>query len=218
VRRAVLLDLDGTLIDSRPGIVESHHAAIRALGHEPDPSVDLTHAIGPPLDDVIGLVLSHYGETRAAEGAAAYRAYYEERGYLGSVLYPGMREAVEALRGAGFALFVATSKRRVPAVMILDHLGLSPLLDGIYGSEPGGALDHKPELIAHVLAREGLAAGSAVMVGDRRYDITGAHANGLRAIGVLWGYGGREELEQAGADGLALEAAELPAVVASLRI
>ena len=68
---------------------------------------------------------------------------------------------------------------------------------------PGGALDHKPELIADILTREGVAASEAVMVGDRRYDITGAHANGMRAIGVLWGYGSRAELEQAGADALA---------------
>ncbi|WP_376096502.1 HAD hydrolase-like protein [Roseomonas sp. CCTCC AB2023176] len=216
MKGAVLLDLDGTLIDSRPGIVESHHAAIRALGHEPDPAVDLTFAIGPPLDDVIGLVLAHYGETRSKEGADAYRTYYERRGYLGSVLYPGVREAVGALRAEGHALFVATSKRRVPAVMILEHLGLAPLLDGIYGSEPGGAIDHKPELIAHVLSREGITPGRAVMVGDRRYDIAGAHANGLRAIGALWGYGTREELEAAGADGLAASVDALPDAVRSV--
>ena len=209
-RRAVLLDLDGTLIDSRPGIVESHHAAIRALGHAPDPGHDLTFAIGPPLDDVMGLVLSRYGDDRVAEGVLAYRAHYERRGYLGSVLYPGVREAVAALRAAGHVLHVATSKRRVPAVMILEHLGLAPLLDGIYGSEPGGALDHKPELIAHLLSREGIAAADAVMVGDRRYDVSGAHANGVRAVGALWGYGGREELEAAGADALAASASDLP--------
>ena len=211
--RAVLLDFDGTLTDSRPGILASYAAALRALGHEPDPAVDMTYVIGPPIRDVIGHVLAHYGETpgpeRVEAAVAAYRGHYRTTGLLDSVLYEGVPELLRALRDNGRRIFLATAKRTDISRDMLARFGLLHWFDGVYGSEDGGALDHKPELIAHILAREGIAAGDAVMVGDRRYDITGAHANGVRAVGALWGYGGREELEQAGADGLAESAGAL---------
>ena len=90
---------------------------------------------------------------------------------------------------------------------------MSNRFDGIYGSEPDGSRDGKPELIADILRRETIRADEAIMVGDRRYDIAGAHANGLRAIGVLWGYGARQELEEAGADLLVAAPADLQAAL-----
>lgn len=198
--RSVLLDLDGTLVDSRPGIVASHEAALRALGHVPDPAFDLTFVIGPVLDDVMGDVLAHYGDTRVGEAIAAYRRHYAESGIFDLRLYDGVAALLPALTAAGLRLYLATSKRTAFAARILDHLGLTGHFDGIYGSEPDGFRDHKPELIADILARHAIDPERAVMVGDRRYDIAGAHANRLRGIGVLWGYGGRGELETAGAD------------------
>jgi phosphoglycolate phosphatase len=106
------------------------------------------------------------------------------------------------MRETGAHLYLATSKRTVFARRILDHLELAGCFSGIHGSEPGGGLDEKPELIAHVVKRHGLRNEQCLMVGDRRYDISGAHANRMRAIGVLWGYGSRDELESAGADHL----------------
>ena len=114
---------------------------------------------------------------------------------------------------AATAPATATSKRTVFARRILEHFRLDGYFDGIYGAEPGGAHDHKPELIAHVLMAQSIDPAAAVMVGDRRYDITGAHANRVRAIGVLWGYGSRTELEQAGADLLVASPAELAAAL-----
>lgn len=155
------------------------------------------------------LVLEPYGDDRVAEGVAAYRADYGERGLFGSTPYAGIAEALPAMRAAGAQLILATSKRRTFAERILEHLGLAGLFTGVHGSEPGGALDHKPELIAHVVERHGLAPSRCVMIGDRRYDVTGAHANGMQALGVLWGYGSRDELEAAGADGIVDEPAGL---------
>ncbi|MCK8784117.1 HAD hydrolase-like protein [Roseomonas sp. NAR14] len=200
---AALLDLDGTLIDSGPGIIASHQAALRALGHEPDPSLDLTFVIGPPLEDVAHLLLGPYGETRFDEYRAAYLDHQEHVALLRSTPYPGIPEALDALAADGATLYLATSKREVFARRILAHLGLDGRFRGIHGAQPGGVRARKPELLAHVLAEHGIDAGRAVMAGDRRYDITGAHANALRAVGVLWGYGTREELEEAGADRLA---------------
>lgn len=200
--RAVLLDLDGTLIDSQPGILASCLAALRALGHSPDEALDIRHVIGPPLEDGLRVLLQSYGDDRVEQAAEAYRRDYGESGLFKSVAYPGIGDALEMLKRAGLHLYLATSKREVFAKRILDHLGFAVLFNGIHGSVPGGARDHKPELLAHVLAEHGLLAGAAVMVGDRRYDISGAHAVGMRGLGVLWGYGGRDELEAAGADRL----------------
>ena len=209
----VLLDLDGTLIDSKPGIVASFNAALQALGHRPDPSFDLTFVIGPVLTDVMGEVLAHYGDARVDEAVAAYRRHYGEVGLFDVAPYDGIAALLASLEAAGLRLFLATSKRTAFAVRILDHLGMSDRFDGIYGSEPDGSRDGKPELIAAILRRETIRADEAIMVGDRRYDIAGAHANDLRAVGVLWGYGARQELEEAGADLLVAAPADLQAAL-----
>jgi phosphoglycolate phosphatase len=198
----ILLDLDGTLIDSQPGILSSCRAALRALGHVPGPMNDLSAVIGPPVDDVMRFLLAPYGDDRIGEAVAVYRADYGERGLFESVAYPGIIEALKELKQAGTQLYLATSKRTIFARRILDYLNLTSFFDGVYGSEPGGALNHKPELISHILSQHALTQSSCVMVGDRRYDISGAHANRMRALGVLWGYGTRDELEAAGADRL----------------
>ncbi len=198
-----MLDLDGTLTDSRPGIIASLTAALRALGHEPDPAADLRQAVGPPLPDVMADLLRPYGDARVPAGIAAYRAHYRSFGLFDHAIYAGIEDLLIDARTHGLRLRVATSKQTALARHMLEHAGLARLFDGIHGAEPGGALDRKPALIAHILERAGIARAAAVMVGDRHYDIEGGRANGLRTIGVLWGYGGRAELEQAGADALA---------------
>lgn len=205
----ILLDLDGTLIDSEPGILSSCHAALRAMGHTPDPTLDLSAFIGPPIDDIMRVLLEPYGDDRITEAVAAYRADYGQNGLFLSQPYPGVAEALASLRGAGAQLILATSKRREFAERILAHIGFTDRFSAIHGSEPGGALDHKPELLAHIVERHALTPSHCVMIGDRRFDIAGAHANKLRALGVLWGYGSQDELEAAGADGLVAKPADL---------
>jgi len=203
---ALLLDLDGTLIDSRPGIVASIFSMLREFGHEPDPTIDLTWAIGPPLGESIPRILAEYGDVRGEEAVAAYRRHYAAGGLFNATLYPGIPELLAAA-AAEFDLVLATSKRRDFASRILDHFGFLSVFRGVYGSEPGGALDHKPELLAHILRLERIASSAAVMVGDRHHDIAGARANGVPVIGVTWGYGGADELRDA--DALAQTAAEV---------
>ncbi len=213
---AILLDLDGTLIDSQPGILSSCRAALHALGHVPGPMHDLSAVIGPPMDDVMRFLLAPYGDDRVAEAVAAYRIDYGENGLFESVAYDGIPHALKEMKDAGAQLYLATSKRTVFAKRILEHLKLAPFFEGVYGSEPGGTLDHKPELVSHILSKHALTRTSSVMVGDRRYDISGAHANRMRALGVLWGYGTRGELEAAGADRLVAEPEFLPEVALAL--
>lgn len=210
---SVLLDLDGTLVDSYPGIRASCLAALRALGHRPDDTLDIRSVIGPPLEDMMQVLLRSFADDRVDDAVVAYRLHYGETGYFGSVPFDGISECLEALKQAGLQVYLATSKRALFAIRILEHLKFAPYFDGIYGSVPGGALDHKPELLAHIVSKHHLAPGRSVMVGDRRYDIAGAHAVGMRGIGVLWGYGTREELEAAGADQLVESPADLANVV-----
>lgn len=214
--RTVLLDLDGTLIDSYPGILQSCLAALRALGHEPGDTLDIKSTVGPPLEDMMQILLQSFSDDRVGEAVAAYRRHYGDSGFLGSVPYPGIGNALEEMKEAGLKIFLATSKRATFASRILDHLKFTPYFDGIYGSVPGDELDHKPELLAHILSRQSLSPSRSVMVGDRRYDVSGAHAVEMRALGVLWGYGTRDELETAGADQLVGAPADLAHTVLSM--
>lgn len=212
---AVLLDLDGTLIDSQPGIVASCLAALRVLGHKPAEDLDVGSLIGPPLEDIMQLLLQPYGDDRVEEAVAAYRQHYWEKGLSESRPYPGIADSLRQLQQAGLHIHVATSKREVFARRILEHLELAAYFDGIYGSVPSGELDHKPELLAFILSQLNLVPSHGLMVGDRRYDIVGAHAVGMRGLGVLWGYGSREELETAGVEQLVASPADLaPTVLA----
>jgi phosphoglycolate phosphatase len=214
--RSVLLDLDGTLIDSQPGIFASCLAALRALGHDPGEAPDIKRAIGPPLEEMLQALLQARGDDRIDEAVAAYRHHYGESGLLGSEPYPGIGSALQDMRQAGLRIYLATSKREVFARRILENLKLATYFDGIYGSVPGGKLDHKPELLAHILSEQNICASHSLMVGDRRHDMIGAHAVKMRGLGVLWGYGSRDELEAAGADQLVELTADLARMVLSM--
>jgi phosphoglycolate phosphatase len=213
---SVLLDLDGTLIDSQPGILASCLAALRALGHQPDETLDIKHVIGPPIEDIMQVLLHPYGDDRIDEAVAAYRQHYGESGFRGSEPYPGIANSLKAMQRAGLRIYLATSKREIFANRILDHLEFAAYFDGIHGSVPGGAFDHKPELLAHILSEHKISPSHSLMVGDRRHDISGAHAVGMRGLGVLWGYGTRDELETAGADQLVESTADLARTVLSM--
>ena len=197
----VLLDLDGTLLDSAPGILACYRLMLQELGHTPGPAPAfaraLTHVIGPPIATIMPGVLAPYNETRTDLAIATYRRHYAQTGVRGATPYQGIPEMLEALRAAGKTLHVATAKRVDYARTMLEHLGLAPHFQSINGALPGGGLDTKTELIAHILTEHRIDPTQAAMAGDRHYDITGAQANHLRAYAVLWGYGTREELEAA---------------------
>ena len=117
-------------------------------------------------------------------------------------IYTGIREGLHALGTAGWRLSVVTSKPLTFAIPILAHFALDSLFASVYGSELSGERSDKAELIAHALRAERASADQVIMIGDRAHDIHGARANGVQSLGVLWGYGTREELVQAGADGI----------------
>lgn len=207
--RAVLLDLDGTLADSRPGIEATFKFMLAEMGHDPEQIGDVTWAVGPPITWSVSTLLSQYGDTRAEQGVAIYRARYSEVGLYQCSAFPGVPEMLEALQASGRPLCVATSKRRDFAERVVEYLGFSRFIPTVYGALPGGGLDDKKDLLQALMKAEGYDPGGTVMVGDRLHDIEAAKANALRSVGALWGYGGREELEKAGADCLAGSPAEV---------
>ncbi len=196
--QAILFDLDGTLTDSAPGIVNSLAYMMEQMGEEAPPIEALMKYVGPPLrHNIVDLL----GTERVEEGLAHYVERYTNRrmGMLENRLYEGITEVLAALVQAGKVLFVATSKHRDPSKMITDHLGLTPFFKAIHGSRAGGHLADKGELISMIMGEEGLDPARTVMIGDRHFDVEGAKKNGIPCIGALWGYGSREELEAAGA-------------------
>ena len=188
----ILFDLDGTLTDPKVGITAAFAYALRQFGIEADPE-GLTAVIGPPLRDSFRDFFG-FADRDIPEAIRQYRAE--------NVPYPGIEALLEQLTDAGKRLVVATSKPEEFAVRIMEHFGLAPWFSLICGApmdESDGG--RKENVIAAALRRAGAEdKNRVIMVGDRRHDVEGAHRNGLPAVGVLYGYGSREELTAAGAD------------------
>lgn len=212
----LLLDLDGTLTDSSPGIVRSLQYAMRRVGRPAPPEDELRPQVGPPLHETIAHLLGDDADEALQQQAiAAYRERFVEKGMFENAVYDGIVTALQQLKARGLRLLVATSKPHVYARPIIEHYGLAAFFDAVYGSELDGTRGNKGELIAWLMARESLQTDGTMMVGDREHDILGAKRNGLRSAGVLWGYGGLAELQAAGADQLLGAPAELGTVAFS---
>ncbi|MDP6705923.1 MAG: HAD family hydrolase [Alphaproteobacteria bacterium] len=199
--RTVFFDLDGTLTDPMPGITGSIRYALDKLGIEaPAPSA-LTWCIGPPLQESFLKLVGD--EARAATALAYYRDRYGETGLYECRVYDGIPAVLESLVAAGRRLFVATSKPTVYARRVVAHFGLEPYFAAVFGAELDGVRSEKTALLGHALAATDTRPENAVMIGDRSHDMIGARRNAMAAIGVLWGYGDRQELLTAGAERLA---------------
>jgi phosphoglycolate phosphatase len=194
--KAVLFDLDGTLVDTKPGIINSVKATFRRLNIAPPPEETLNHFMGPPVfrsfTDVCGL-----SEALAGEAVRIYRSEIVESGEVFNCsLYEGMTGLLAELKSKGIKLGVATSKPEHLAVMLLGHLGAARFFEAICGAPVASRIDSKADSIRHALALiPGAEKGSAVLVGDRCFDALGAQETGIDSIGVLYGYGNRQEIE-----------------------
>jgi phosphoglycolate phosphatase len=208
----ILLDLDGTLVDPKPGLIGSIQYALTKIGHPVPPAEELVWMIGPPFRVSFPKLLG--SSARVEEAIAYYRESYFNGAMYDAVVYDGMPDALATLRAAGHRLIVATSKPHHYARPIVQHFGLNVHFHAVHGPELDGTNDHKADLVAHILRHEGVDPATALMIGDRGYDVTAAARNGMRAIGVRWGYGTVEEL--AGGAALCDSPAELAAVVGGL--
>lgn len=210
----VLFDLDGTLTDSRPGIVACIKHALDKMGAKAPADMDFQRFIGPPLRDTFALLLeSHIDEECVTAAIDAYRERFSVTGMFENSVYDSVPAALDTLIARGARLYVATSKPRVFAERILEHFGLANRFAAIYGSELDGSLCEKAELIAHALAHSALNPKQTMMIGDRHHDIVGAIRNEVLPAGVLWGYGSETELRDAGATTLLSSPAEIPGLV-----
>ena len=207
----ILFDLDGTLIDSEVGIVTSIEYALGKLG-APLPSRDILRTwIGPPLRATFPLALGDDAEA-VEQAVALYRERFSTIGWREHTVYDGIGEAIETLAARGATLAVVTSKPDLYAGRIVESLPFGARFERVYAVTPDSRVSEKAGLIAQALADFGRPAAQAAMIGDRHFDIEGARANGVRAIGAGWGFGSLDELRAAGADAI-VEAPPLLAAV-----
>lgn len=199
-RKTILFDLDGTLTDSAEGIINS---VILALEHFnlPVPDKDAMRVfVGPPL---IPMLINHgVPEDKANEALQIFRSRYTTVGKYENAPYPGVLALLQNLKEGGHTLFVATSKPEPQAMGILEHFQLAPYFDIICGASLDETRATKEDVIEYLLTQYS-STDNMVMVGDTVYDIHGANAHGIPAIGVAWGYGDIADMENAGAIAIA---------------
>lgn len=202
-KQVILFDLDGTLTDPAIGITNGARKGLERFGIQEPDHTKLYKFIGPPLLESFQVF---YGMTpeQAQEAVRAYREYYGVTGLFENKVYDGIPELLRDLRAAGKTLAVATSKPEAFSVRILERFGLAQYFHHIGGASFDSSRSSKSAVVAYSLGLCGNPAPeTVVMVGDRKHDVEGAKNNGLQSIGVLYGYGGRPELEKAGADVIA---------------
>ena len=196
----VLFDLDGTLTDSREGIIRCIRHALVQLGTACPADYELQTYIGPPLRSTFSTILNSTDRVLIERAVRLYRERFSETGLYENAVYEGVPQMLESLRASSRKLYVVTSKLEVYAERILRHFQLADYFEGVYGSAPDGSSDDKAELIEHLLQTTALDPTRTLMVGDRWHDVAAAKRNSCLAMGVTYGYGREAELTGAGAD------------------
>jgi phosphoglycolate phosphatase len=213
--QAILFDLDGTITDSKEGIINSILYALSKFNMKEDPR-KLEAFIGPPL---YRSFQEYYGfdEEKAWQGVAFYREYFSEKGIYENAVYPGIPQLLSELQEWGKTLVLATAKPAPYAERILEHFKLRNYFTWIFGSNMDGTRALKDEVIRDILLElQDVPKDKVIMVGDRNHDILGANANGIASIGVTYGYGSLNELKESGADYLAASVEELRDILLSI--
>ena len=208
----LLFDLDGTLTDNYQGIARSIAHALDRLGAEVPGHDVLRRCMGPPLRESFAWLLDTSDAALIEQALAHYRERYADVGWRENAVYDGVDATLEALAATHPRMYLCTAKPEPYARRIVQLFGLSLHLSDVYGADLAGRLDDKVRLLAHIAATEGFDPADAVMIGDRAHDLRAARMNGALCVGVLWGFGSREEL--AGADAIAATPADLPAAIA----
>ena len=211
----ILFDLDGTLTDAGPGILNCLEYALEDQGIPVPPREEMRTYLGPPLAvtfrDAFGM-----NDQQVTQAIDKYRERYHDVGLFENSVYEGVPELLAALQASGLRLVTATSKPEYSATRILQHFELDQYFEFIGAAALDGSRDSKSLVIAHTLQNTNThpTSHNMIMIGDRHHDVQGAREHGIDTIGVLWGYGDESELNQAGAINLV----ESPSQLVSLLV
>lgn len=207
---SLIFDLDGTLTDSKPGILGCVREVMAARGIQEDGPLD--YFIGPPVEVWVTHLLPEGSEDEHVALASDYRACYDRVGWRNNSVFPGVTEMLAQLRQDGFPLYVCTSKHEHFAVRILETFGIAQYFDAIYGDKIEYESHSKVDLLDRIIRERSLDRDTAWMVGDRIFDFDAARANHLHCVAAAWGYGTTEECAQA--DAVAATPADVAGIVA----
>ncbi|MBO5302870.1 MAG: HAD hydrolase-like protein [Lachnospiraceae bacterium] len=210
VMQSILFDLDGTIVNSQKGITNCICYVLDYFQMPKPPVEDLLCFIGPPLKDSF---MKHFGfdEEKAAFSVGKYRERYNEIGVFECELYPGIQELIEHLHQKGYKLYLASSKPEILCKKILGHFHLENYFDGIFGATMDGKIGTKEQVLEYLFETTGADRSTSILIGDTRFDAAGAREAGISCLGVTYGFGSKEELEQEGVAALCDTAAEVEA-------
>lgn len=214
--KALLFDLDGTLIDSSEGITKSTQYALAHYGIIENDLSKFYKFIGPPL---VASFKKYYDfpEEQAVEAVAVYRERYNKIGLFECSLYPGVRECIEKLKAQGYLIGMASSKPEVSCRRILEHFGILELFDDVVGATFDGRIDTKEEVLNEVMRRwSDVPKDEMCLIGDTMFDVEGANQVGIRTVAVTFGFGNVQEMVEAGAVAVCDDMEKLPDIVAAL--
>jgi len=202
----VFFDLDGTISDSVPGIINSIKYALVKAEYPPLTQEQLLSCVGPPLAEHLAYLVG-VDDEEGRRLQSLYREYYSVKGIYENSLYDGIRDMLARLFDKGCKMYICTGKPEKFARIVLDHFDISRYFIDVLGTTMDGKHSDKTEALATLLTR--CDKGNYLFVGDRKFDVIAAHNNSMPCAGVLWGCGGREELEKSGAEVLAEDAQQL---------
>jgi phosphoglycolate phosphatase len=212
----IFFDLDGTLTDSQEGIIKCYRYALDKLDLPFTVELD-SSIVGPPLRVIFKKLLGSNDEVLIEKAVATYRERFSTIGLFENQVYMGIPEMLSALNEKSHELYVVTGKPKVFADRIIDHFQLTPFFIEVYGTELGGRFDNKADLIEHVLRSRNLNKAEAVMVGDKKEDITAGKTNRITTIGVTYGYGSLQEITEAAPDYICNNPAEIQKLLMAMK-
>ncbi|MEG0306435.1 MAG: HAD family hydrolase [Clostridium sp.] len=215
MKKYILFDLDGTIIDPKIGITTSVAYALNKFGIEVENLDNLCKFIGPPLKDSF-MDFYNFTEEDAEKAILYYRERFESKGLYENFVYENFEELLISLKNQNKILLVATSKPTIFAEKILENFDLRKYFDFVGGSNLDGTRSNKVDVILHVLNENSITdLSSAIMIGDRMHDIVGAKKAGIESVGVLYGYGDYDEHSASGADYIVKDIEELSILLCS---
>ena len=196
----LLFDLDGTLSDSREGVIGCFQYTIGKLTPYSYSDDEIQAHVGAEIRTIFQALLKTDDREKIEEAIRVYRKKYDEIGITGNLLYPGIPEMLAELHGRQYNLFVVTMKNRIDAAKIIRYLELDGYFTAVYGPSLEGVPDRKVKLIEMIIADHGLNPAETVMIGDRNEDISGGKQAGVKTIGITWGFSKEQEIIDAGPD------------------